>query len=84
MIIANIPHKGAQLTVEVTGTFTTSNGVKMAVVRALAGRPFSAWTHGGWADSDSANFPAHLLRNVAVSVELPQPANLTPANIPQE
>jgi hypothetical protein len=78
MILASIPHGKEKLTVEVTDVFTGGSGVKLATVRALAGEPFQAWTNGGWCSSNTARFPADLLRDVAVSVE-PQPVA-----IPQE
>ena len=50
--------------VEVLGTFTTGDGRRIATVRALRGKPFTDFTHGGPADSDSANVPVELLRDV--------------------
>lgn len=63
-ILAEIPHKYSNMTVEVTDVYTTSNGVKMARIAALKGRPFCEYTSGGWCESNTARFPADLLRNV--------------------
>jgi len=63
-ILASIPHKGNRMTVEILDVWTGGSGVKLATVRALTGQPFQSWTHGGWATSDTANFPAGLLRDV--------------------
>lgn len=73
MIIANIPHNGTQLTVEILSVFTTGDGRKLAAVRALAGQPFTTWTHGGPADSSSANVRADRLSDIALSVDLAAP-----------
>jgi hypothetical protein len=81
MIIANVPdphNKGEALTVEVTNTLT-AGGRKLAEVRALAGQPFTAWTNGGWAESDTAYIPVAFLADVAVSVALA--GDLIPAGV---
>jgi len=69
-ILASIPHKGNRMTVEITDVFTGGSGVQLAIVRALAGSPFMSWTNGGWAASDTANFPAGLLRDVRIQPDL--------------
>lgn len=81
MIIAQIPHNGTTITIEVLSVFTTGDGRKLASVRALTGHPFTEWTHGGPADTDTRRVRVDLLANVALSVELPA---LVPAMIPQE
>ena len=74
MIIAQIPHDGTTITVEVLSTFTTGDGRKLATVKALTGKPFTSWTHGGWAESETRNVRVDLLSNVAMSVDLPAAA----------
>jgi len=74
MIIAQTPHNGELITVEVLATFTTGDGRKLATVKAMTGRPFSSWTHGGWADSNTRNVRVDQLSNIAASIELPTPA----------
>ena len=81
MIIANIPHNGETITVEVLDVFTTGDGRKLATVRALTGQPFTSWTHGGWAESDTRRVRVDQLANVAISVELPA---LVPALVTAE
>ncbi len=66
LVIAEIPHKGNKLTVEIVDVWTGGSGVKLATVRAFIGQPFQSWTHGGWCPSDTANFPAGLLRDVRI------------------
>lgn len=58
--------------VEVIDVFPGSSGIKLATVRALQGKPFMSWTHGGWCESDTANLPAELLKDVSPP---PQPDN---------
>lgn len=70
MIIASITRNGNSLPVEVVDTFTTGDGRKLAVVRALSGQPFTQWTHGGPSQSDSAYVPVDYLANLAASVDL--------------
>jgi len=50
--------------VEVLSTFTTGDGRKLATVRALRGKPFTDFTHGGPADSAAAQVPVSFLRDV--------------------
>ena len=65
-IIATIPHMGESLTVEVIDVFRTGDGRKLVIVRSMAGQPFTNCTHGGPAESDSANVPACALSDVQV------------------
>ena len=69
-ILAQIPYMGASLTAQIIDVFTGSNRRKLATVRALAGQPFAAWTHGGWAYSDTNNVRVDLLSGVAVTADL--------------
>jgi hypothetical protein len=59
--------------VEVLSTFATGDGRKLATVKALAGSPFKAWSHGGWSESATANVPADLLSDVRRD-PVPEPA----------
>lgn len=68
--------------VEVLDVFPGASGVKLATVRALRGKPFMSWTHGGWCESDTANLPADLLKDITLQIE-PQP-NKTMALVAQE
>ena len=79
MIIANVSHKGAMIPVEVTSVITAGDGRKLAAVRALEGQPFTAWTSGGWIETDQARVSVNSLADIAVSVDLP-----SLAAIPQE
>lgn len=54
--------------VEILDVFPGTSGVKLATVRALQGKPFQSWTSGGWCESDTANLPAGLLKDIT-----PQP-----------
>jgi hypothetical protein len=71
MILAHIPHNGEMLPVEVVEAITTGDGRRLAVVRALAGQPFTGHSfNGGPCDSDTANIPAGLLRDVVMTVDV--------------
>lgn len=50
--------------VEVVDVLTTGDGRKRVLVRALAGKPFCMFTHGGPADTDSAIVSPDLLSDV--------------------
>ena len=52
--------------VEVTDVFTTGDNRKLASVRAITGKPFTIFTHGGPADSATASVRADLLTNVHI------------------
>lgn len=64
MILAQIPQNGTAIQVEVLDAFEGAGGRKVARVRALAGQPFTGWTHGGWCQSDQAVVEAGLLASV--------------------
>ena len=51
--------------VKILDVFTTGDGRKLAIVQALEGQPFTNWTHGGWAASDTTTLRADLLQDVA-------------------
>lgn len=59
-ILARLPDG---LQVEVTGAYTTGNRTR-AAIRALSGEPFTVYTHGGPAMSDSCMVDAALLSDV--------------------
>ena len=77
MIIANVLHNGNTIPVEITSTFQTSDGRKLAAVRAINGKPFTTWTHGGPSADDRATLRVDTLRDVAITPdETPQADNL--------
>ena len=51
--------------VKILDVFTTGDGRKLAIVQALEGQPFTSWTHGGWAASDTTTIRADFLQDVA-------------------
>ena len=73
MITAQVPHKGAWLTVQVLELFNGTEG-KVAYVKALSingsqPEPFISWTHGGWATHSTTTYPVSFLRNVEIYAE---------------
>jgi len=76
MIIATVTTKDItgihEIAVEVVDAFTAGDGRKIAVVEALNGKkPFTEYTMGGPCQTSTTHVAAHLLKNIAVSVELP-------------
>lgn len=60
--------------VEVTGTLKTGDGRTRATVRAMVGKPFTQFTHGGPVDTDTAIVSPDFLTNVhQVQADEPQP-----------
>lgn len=75
-ILAEISQKGQSLKVEVTSTFTTGDGRKLASVQTIDGaEAFTSWTHGGWCSSSSARVPVSSLKNIVADSE-PEASNL--------
>jgi hypothetical protein len=76
-ILAQVQARGTLIPVEVTDTFTGGGGRKLAAVRAINGKPFITWTHGGPCEDDRATYPVDCVKNVTVTVEDdPKAANL--------
>ena len=71
MILADTKANGKTLTVKVVSVFE-AGGRKLASVEALQGEPFTEWTHGGPAYSDTARIPADWLENVRQEGEQPE------------
>lgn len=63
-ILADIPHKGSMIKVEITDTYINSRGEKMVSVKALKGEPFISWTHGGWAYYNTTEVGVNSLKDV--------------------
>ena len=63
MITETVKYGTEEIRVQVTGTFTTGDGRKMASIRALEGEPFVAWTHGGWASVGTVGVNIESLRD---------------------
>lgn len=58
------------LEVQVIDSFTTGDGRRIAVVKALRGKPFTDYSfNGGPSDSDTAQVPAALLKDVRIERE---------------
>jgi hypothetical protein len=76
MITATVRINGKTEPVEVLDAYDGSAGRKLASVRALAGKPFAEWTHGGWSYSDTARFPAEILQNVKTTPDKVERPNL--------
>jgi len=55
--------RGEKIAVRVWRTYRY-DGEYLAEVQALTGKPFRAWTHGGWVYSDCEDVHIGLLHNV--------------------
>jgi hypothetical protein len=77
-ILARVQKNGTLIPVEVCDTFTTSDGRKLAAVRAInGGKPFTTWTHGGPCPDDLATLRVDYLQDITVTGEdQPQAPNL--------
>ena len=67
-VMKSITYQGIE--VEVSATFTTGDGRKLACVHAKEGRPFQEYTHGGWSESANARVPVDRLEVVDQPINL--------------